>query len=549
MNLNNEQTQAIEKISSFLESSNKLFLLTGSAGTGKSTIISQLFRYNNSDKKIVISATTNKAVSVLKEMFNKYNNNKQNIEFSTIQKICNIKLHINDDGEQYFKFTDDNKNYGKSIYDYNIIIIDESSMINLKLINYLNSIKRKLKGKIIYVGDKNQLPPVNESNSLVFNYNNFDECCTLNKVMRFDSNILKFSIRVIDSIISNKKISIKNIEDESFTIYKKSDIWLKDYLKCFSYTNIFLAYTNNRCNEINNYIRKHYFKIPNIPEFVNDELIVFNNFHKNDDIKFYTSTSAKIISCSPHTHVIPDFPLASFFDLTSSIESYQSVINMEKKDKAELNENNDVCPICYDEMKDVENISETECKHVFCDNCINMWLKQHNTCPFCRMVIIENKLVINENDILSTKLNHIMTLINSKKIKVWNLQIKSNLEGGEGEILVIRKEYKSDFELHKELIKKAVIDLKQYIYDTISVQDNRFILTRIWEYYYLNYVNMFADISYGYCITVHKSQGSTFDNVYIDSRNILEYNKIDKINYKCLYTGITRASKKISMLI
>ena len=219
MNLNNEQKQAIEKISRFLESSNKLFLLTGSAGTGKSTIISQLFMYNNSDK-IVISATTNKAVYVLKEMFNKYNNNKQNIEFSTIQKICNIKMHINDDGEQYFKFTDDNKNYGKSIYDYNIIIIDESSMINLKLINYLNSIKRKLKGKIIYVGDKNQLPPVNESNSLVFNYNNFDECCTLKKVMRFDSNILKFSIRVIDSIISNEKISIKNIEDESFTIYK-----------------------------------------------------------------------------------------------------------------------------------------------------------------------------------------------------------------------------------------------------------------------------------------------------------------------------------------
>ena len=104
MNLNNEQKQAIEKISRFLESSNKLFLLTGSAGTGKSTIISQLFMSNNSDKKIVISATTNKAVSVLKEMFNKYNNKKQNIEFSTIQKICNIKLHINDDGEQYFKF-------------------------------------------------------------------------------------------------------------------------------------------------------------------------------------------------------------------------------------------------------------------------------------------------------------------------------------------------------------------------------------------------------------------------------------------------------------
>ena len=29
-------------------------------------------------------------------------------------------------------------------------------------------------------------------------------------------------------------------------------------------------------------------------------------------------------------------------------------------------------------------------------------------------------------------------------------------------------------------------------------------------------IDKFADISYGYCITTHKSQGSTFSNIYVD---------------------------------
>ena len=69
------------------------------------------------------------------------------------------------------------------------------------------------------------------------------------------------------------------------------------------------------------------------------------------------------------------------------------------------------------------------------------------------------------------------------------------------------------------------------------------------RHYYLNYIDYFADISYGYCITVHKAQGSTFKRVYIDAKNILEYNRKGYINYKCLYTSITRASEKVLMFI
>ena len=62
-----------------------------------------------------------------------------------------------------------------------------------------------------------------------------------------------------------------------------------------------------------------------------------------------------------------------------------------------------------------------------------------------------------------------------------------------------------------------------------------FVIQRLWEYFYYSYADIFADISYGYCITVHKSQGSTFDDVFIDSRNIMSFKNKDTLN--CLYTA------------
>ena len=61
-------------------------------------------------------------------------------------------------------------------------------------------------------------------------------------------------------------------------------------------------------------------------------------------------------------------------------------------------------------------------------------------------------------------------------------------------------------------------------------------------------IDIFAQLNYGYCITVHKSQGSTFSNVFIDISDILD-NKNTVETTKCLYTGITRSSNTLNLLI
>ena len=51
----------------------------------------------------------------------------------------------------------------------------------------------------------------------------------------------------------------------------------------------------------------------------------------------------------------------------------------------------DVCPICLDEYHPGERICTSKtmaCSHVFHQECMGEWLRDHNTCPICRTVVI-----------------------------------------------------------------------------------------------------------------------------------------------------------------
>jgi DNA replication protein DnaC len=67
-----------------------------------------------------------------------------------------------------------------------------------------------------------------------------------------------------------------------------------------------------------------------------------------------------------------------------------------------------------------------------------------------------------------------------------------------------------------------------------------------WLVYY-NFLRKYADVNYGYCITAHKSQGSTYNTTFVleddinQNFNIIEKNRI-------LYTSYTRASRKLYVL-
>lgn len=45
------------------------------------------------------------------------------------------------------------------------------------------------------------------------------------------------------------------------------------------------------------------------------------------------------------------------------------------------------CTICIDEMKEGDEAVVLPCRHWFHEQCVVLWLKQHNTCPICRAAI------------------------------------------------------------------------------------------------------------------------------------------------------------------
>ena len=42
------------------------------------------------------------------------------------------------------------------------------------------------------------------------------------------------------------------------------------------------------------------------------------------------------------------------------------------------------CPICYDELNNENIVVIIKCGHIFHKNCINRWLNQNFSCPICR---------------------------------------------------------------------------------------------------------------------------------------------------------------------
>ena len=505
-NLNIQQQQASDKIKIFLNSNMPLFLLEGNPGTGKTSIISHLFNTHEFDnKKIAFSATTNKAVSILEQ----YSTiKKNNIVYTTIQKLLNLKRTINRHGNEQYIFS---SKINFNINGFDIIIIDECSMICTKMIEQIINISNRSSKKFIFIGDRNQLPPVNESCSSVFNINFGVNYIKLDKVERFNNDILVYTNCIKNNIKPKKSLfKFGNIQ-----FIKEYNNWIQLYIKTIEHS-ILLSYTNKKKRSINNHIRKILF--PTTMEQYNiNEKIIFNNYYCTIDNKFYSSQHATIINIKKFTKCIPSI-------------TYYSLLKLKKStDKT-------ICMMC---SKD--GITNSSCGHVYCLQCHEFISKYIlKSCPIC---LIEK----GSYDINSTIIFKILELLSNISITIWEMNITSykyidqQYTDFSDTIMVLSDESKLKIDEIYETIKHLVIEIDKHS----EYYQN--IIQRIWELFYNKYIDEFADIDYGYCITIHKSQGSTYKNVFVDIMDIIKNNKNDKKN--CIFTAVTRASDKLLILL
>ncbi len=116
-------------------------------------------------------------------------------------------------------------------------------------------------------------------------------------------------------------------------------------------------------------------------------------------------------------------------------------------------------------------------------------------------------------------------------------------------IQVNHPEEKEKYDQDIENIKTQLRDINSYISSSRKREPLwEKITQQLWEFYYYYYIDQFAQINYGNAITTHRSQGSTYKNVYVDLIDIITCNDIKKEAYQCLYTAVTRASNNLEIL-
>lgn len=139
--LSEKQKEAVK-----LVNDNNVTIITGGPGTGKTTIIKTIIDiYEEKGKKVVLCAPTGRAAKRMTETTEK--------EASTLHRLLEIgKI----DEDSLYKNTSD---YEGAPIDGDLVIVDEMSMVDMFLMNYL--LKCIYQGtKLILVGDEDQLASV-----------------------------------------------------------------------------------------------------------------------------------------------------------------------------------------------------------------------------------------------------------------------------------------------------------------------------------------------------------------------------------------------------
>ncbi|MDO5557084.1 MAG: ATP-dependent RecD-like DNA helicase [Clostridia bacterium] len=210
--LSEKQIEALRKIND-----NNVCIITGGPGTGKTTIIKMIINiYKSYKKKIVLCAPTGRAAKRITETTGE--------EAKTLHRVLEIGK-IEDDNSPI------NIDCDVTPIDADVIIVDEMSMVDIFLMNYL--VKAIYKGtKLILVGDIDQLPSVGPGSVLkeLIESERFD-VVVFNKIFRqaAESKIIVNSHRVNEGEGLIEKTN-EDLKQDFFFIKEREEIKILDNL-------------------------------------------------------------------------------------------------------------------------------------------------------------------------------------------------------------------------------------------------------------------------------------------------------------------------------
>lgn len=202
---------------------NPIMCITGPGGSGKTTtaeaiLYSMSLLLNVTEDSIMFCAPTGKAANRLKEVVKK--------PTRTINSLFSI-------GTESFELLDDSKIKKKS--DIKVLIVDESSMIDVELMyNMLTKISDGT--RIIFMGDKEQLPPIGAGKPFT-NFLSFLPCVVLEVTKRASAN--SGITRNAELVIHNSDGVVEKLKDyDDFRLVTSSEKDIKQAIGSFAWYHI-----------------------------------------------------------------------------------------------------------------------------------------------------------------------------------------------------------------------------------------------------------------------------------------------------------------------
>ena len=493
---NKKQQLAVEKINEFIsQDDEKLFYLMGYAGTGKTYLLGKIIKdllLTNKMEYIFVCAPTHKALKVIESYLRSnltqadQTNFLPKLSFMTIHKLLDFKpIIMAEDGSKIFKSTKESK-FLKQMED-KLIVIDECSMISKEMIIELKKYTKLYPIKVIFMGDRKQLPPVGEAESLIFTNipKNYHYHILLDQIMRTNSSDIKEVCTIIrswnkkDSLcklllpVHNRKVPIK-----TFKLYhKKADYlestWFKNFIKNLEAGNIpiILTWKNTTSDRYNAMVRKYVHKSANLNNYMAGDYAMFNNYYTSpdDNTSFYTSDMIKIIDVVTEDKIL--------FDWTKII------------------------------VPDPKTII---------DKALNNMLKK----------------------ISNQKNNFNVDTFTVEKI---HSDVSSVIHGKTHMVQTIHRDDLTDY-------NSMLTNVQEHIEFFFKKYKAEQLTSKLWDIFHKKLIDPYSELNFGYSITVYKSQGSTFHTVMVDMDDINEIREVDDLQ-KALYTAAGRASQELGFLL
>lgn len=532
--LTESQKNAFDKVKTFLYSDEPALAINGSAGVGKSTLMKYVVNYIKieTELEIAVIAPTHKALNVLTGMLSE-------ISFHTISgyTVASILSKMKEHSYIGTKMYSDASTTKMSKYD--VFILDEISMVcdeDMEIIfDYICDSNKK----IILIGDNCQIPSPSQKlkikegqgrvcykpDSVAFDIENI---ITLKEIVRQakDSYIIKLATFLRDNIKIDNSIEymIQECGINEAEIMIRNDIgkvysMVADDISVKRLSTKIICYTNENVKSHNINIRKYLGRT--------------KQFYIGDVIVGYSITD-HILNGSEY--IITDLKPTStkkinkFMNLSGVIVTFE---NLHKKDI-----HNDVFFI---DIKNTNNIPYLNALVTLAQQVnkprstkedFRNYMKLKMYSHFIEDIYKFDNKILNEVDLRKSH-----PLLFTPVLDVINEKTRSKIVSDTSETLD---------ELYPDMIDIRISDTTKRIGDTEVFADKYKIVEK--------------DVFYGYAITSHKAQGSTYDNVYVDE---IDFVKIkDKWNPKvrCLelrvkeknqlrYVAYTRASKQLKIFI